>query len=235
MRWFHPYKIIGALLLMTLGATVWVYQSGQKDDADFYLKVFSAFGVLFVVLLALYGEAIKNFVDRIDLRIDLAERADNFQNLFATNAGAVRVLCHHLRVVNRTPYRPVVNCRVWLVKIQDEVAGEFKEQFIFAVPRLMEWAPSEVSPDVRSFSEDQVFDFGKSFVDQDRFDVSYYKSQGGTFRGSCATGQSRRYIFRITADNCIRSKLYTVEVRVQNSAITKEWPYKIMTDIQVVT
>jgi len=165
MRWFHPYKIVGALLLIMLGTSVWLYRSDQKDDAEFFLKVFSAFGVLFAVLLALYGDAIKNFADRIDLRIELAESTNNFQDLLATPAGAVRVFFHHLRVVSRTPHRPVANCRVWLVKIQDEVAGDFREQFTFAVPRLMEWAPFEISPDVRSFSEDQVFDFGKSFMD----------------------------------------------------------------------
>ena len=70
MRWFHPYKVIGVLLLAVLGLSVWLHYQGETDRADFFLKVFSAFGVLFAVLLALYSDAIKNSVDRIDLRIE---------------------------------------------------------------------------------------------------------------------------------------------------------------------
>jgi hypothetical protein len=140
-----------------------------------------------------------------------------------------------LRVTNKTAHRPVKNCRVWLVKIEDEIDNTFKEQFIFAVPRLMQWSPSEFSPEVRSFSEDQVFDFGKSFVDQDKFDVDYYKNQGGAFAGACVAGQCRRYIFRITADNYVRSKLCAVEVKVRKTEITKEWPYRTKTEFCIIS
>jgi hypothetical protein len=234
MRWLHPYNIIGCLLLIVLAASIWFFDIGQTDAAEFLLKVFSALGVLFAVLIALYAEAIKSLVDKIHLHIELAERDNNFHDLHSTPAGAVRVFCYHLQVVNKTPYRPVINCRVWLIKILDEVGDKFEEQFVFAAPRLMQWSPAEFSPEVRSFSEDQVFDFGKSFLDQDKFDVDYYKNQGGLFKGSCVAGQRRRYVFRITADNYIRARLCTVEVNVQNTQVTKEWPYKIQTKIKIV-
>jgi len=235
MRCFHPYKIIGGLLLLLLGASAWLHISGRTIEADFYLKVFSAFGVFCAVLFALYGEAIKSFVDRIDLQIELGERSNNFLDLHPADTGPVSVFCHHLRVINKTPYRPVLNCRVWLVRIQDEVDNTFKEQFTFAVPRLMKWAPAEFSPEVRSFSEDQVFDFGYTYIGQDTFDVTYHNAQGGVFKGACLAGHRRRYIFRITADNYIRSKLHTVEVRVLKTDARTEWPYRIRTDIDVIT
>src|SRR5471032_155185 len=56
------------------------------------------------------------------------------------------VLLHHLRVVNDTPHRPLVNCRVWLERIQDEKSpDEFVEPVRFAVPRLMNFAPADYS------------------------------------------------------------------------------------------
>ena len=117
--------------------------------------------------------------------------------------------------------------------IQDDVKGTFKETFTFAAPRLMEWAPSEYSPDARSFSEDQVFEFGKSILQKGTFQVSYYKAQGGAFQGSCIGGHCRRYLFKITADNYIRPGLHTVEVRVRAPEVA-EGRREIRTEIKVI-
>lgn len=99
----------------------------------------------------------------------------------------------------------------------------------------MQWAPFEYSPDVRSFSQDQVFDFGETVVDFGKFEVSYHKQQGGAFRGNWEAGKCRRYVFRITADNYVRSKLFTVEVRVRKFEPTEGWPYQINTGIEIVS
>ena len=124
---------------------------------------------------------------------------------------------------------------MWLVKILDENGrGGFEERFKFATPRLMQWAPWEYSPDVRSFSEDQVFDFGQSFVEQDgRFDPTLCRLQGGVFRGRCEAGQKRRYMFKITADNYIKARPITVEVQVERCQRTDDWPYETRTRVEV--
>jgi len=163
-------------------------------------------------------------------------QSDNFFNYVETpHAGKIKVFCHHLRIRNRTPAQPVTNCRVWLVKILDENdRGAFDETFKFAVPRLMAWAPREYSPDVRSFSEDQVFDFGRSFVEQGgRFEIGVYELQGGMFKGDCLPGQKRQYVFRITADNHVRARPITVELAVERCEPTEDWPYRTCTRVGV--
>jgi hypothetical protein len=121
------------------------------------------------------------------------------------------------------------------VKILDENdRGAFDETFKFAVPRLMAWAPREYSPDVRSFSEDQVFDFGRSFVEQGgRFEIGVYELQGGMFKGDCLPGQKRQYVFRITADNHVRARPITVELAVERCEPTEDWPYRTCTRVGV--
>ncbi len=223
-----------ALLVTTLIAILVAYVSGHTEDAKFFVQAFSGTGVILAVLTALYRDAITNLVDRIQLHLELPEQPDNFHNLKSTPAGAVRVLCHHLRVVNEKPHRPVRNCRVWLVRIFDEVAeGKFEERFKFAVPRLMPWAPNEFSPEVRSFAEDQVFDFGQSVVDFGRFEVTYHERQRGVFKGDCEVGKTRRYVFKIAADNYVRSESFTVEVRVSKVEPTDDWPYKMKADVKI--
>jgi hypothetical protein len=186
--------------------------------------------------MAVYGDRIKRWWNRIELQIEDPERPDNFVNLVPTSNATMVVFCHHLRVRNRVPTQPVMNCRVWLVKILDEDGrGAFEETFNFAVPRLMAWGPREYSPDVRSFSEDQVFDLGRSLVTQDgRFEVSVY-GQGGNFEGDCKVGQRRQYVFKITADNYIEARPIVVEVHVERCEPTQDWRYDTRTRVEVMS
>jgi hypothetical protein len=120
-----------------------------------------------------------------------------------------------------------------LLVLDQNDSGEFEENFKFAVPRLMAWAPREYSPEARSFSEDQVFDFGRSFVEQGgRFEVGPC-GQGGMFKGDCLADQKRQYVFKITADNYISAGLFTVEVYVERREPTSDWPYLTRMRVEV--
>ncbi len=229
-------QILLVVFLFTIVAAVWFYDIGAKDYAEFLLHVITAIGVFSAVAMAVYGERIKRKVNGITLKIEKPEQSDNFFNeADALGGGRTKVFCHHLRVKNNMPTEPVRNCRVWLVKILDENSGGgFEETFKFAVPRLMQWAPREYSPDVRSFSEDQVFDFGRSFVEQGgRFDVSFYELQGGTFNGGCLAGHKRQYVFRITAENYLKARPISVELGIERCEPTKDWPYNTRVRVEV--
>ena len=213
--WRH--KLFVFMVIVLVGSVIYLRCQNDLSDADFFLKVLSAFGVVFAVLLALYGDAIKN--SDISLSIQQAVQSDSI-----VNKGGPRikswsgdVFCHHLRVVNSAPYRPVLGCRVWLVKVLDvDPHGQISDSFSFAVPRLMEWAPSECSPKEgprMNFSEDWVFDFGESPTSGGPFFLKWWKEQQGTFEGDCKVGESKRYIFRITADNYVAPALITVQVK----------------------
>lgn len=228
-----PFLIM--LMVAAFAAAILLYNSGNKEAAEFLLRAMTGLGVLVAVVVAIYGDAIKNRANRIRLRIVNPKQTDNFFNRFGSPSQIKTVFCHHLRVENLSPHQPVENCRVWLIRILDRnLEGTFHEAFRFAVPRLMVWAPAEYSPDVRSFSEDQVFDLGRTFVDEGRFEIDHYAGQGGLFKGSCESGSSRQYVFRITADNYIRAKPVTVQVNVRNVEATKEWPHTTRTDVEVL-
>lgn len=117
----------------------------DNETAIFWVRFAQAVGVFFAVLVALFGEQVKLWVNRIELRIEETETYDNFLNEMPQGN---RILCHHLRVRNATPHRPVQNCRVWLVRVLEKGPdAQFQEHFKFAVPRLMRWAPYEYSPE----------------------------------------------------------------------------------------
>jgi hypothetical protein len=223
--------------LLAIIAAIYLYRAGEKDYAEFMLHVITAVAVLLAVTMAVYGDRIKRRFNRITLKIEKPEQSDNFVNFLAPSDSQTAVFCHHLRVTNSTPTEPVKNCRVWLVKILDEDGrGGFEEKFKFAVPRLMAWAPREYSPDIRSFSENQVFDFGMSFVRQDgRFKIGVYELQGGNFEGGsdCLPEQTRQYVFKITADNYIEAQPIIVEVHVERCAPMPKWPYETQARIEV--
>lgn len=228
-------QLLLAVFLLLIAFAVWLYNAGEKQYGEFLLHVITAFGVISAVAMAVYGERIKRWWNRIDLKIEEPGQSDNFFNFIKTpNSGNIKVFCHHLRVKNHMPTQPVTNCRVWLVKILDQnEGGGFEEKFKFAVPRLMAWAPREYSPEARSFSEDQVFDLGRSFVEQGgRFELSPY-GQGGMFKGDCLPGQKRQYVFKITADNYIKAGLITVEVHVERCEPTPDWPHGTCTRVEV--
>jgi hypothetical protein len=228
-------SLLIAFLAAIVGAVI-LYLEGNKDRSEFMLHVVTAIGVFSAVVMALYGERIKRRVNRISLTIEKPEQSDNFFNdADSLSGGRTKVFCHHLRVKNSMPTEPVKNCRVWLVRILDENDRcGFEEKFKFAVPRLMEWAPSEYSPDVRSFSEDQVFDFGKCFVEQGgRFELNVYKTQGGMLKSGCLVGERRQYVFRITADNYIKAEPITVELSVDRCKRTNDWPYETCARVEI--
>lgn len=176
-------------------------------------------GFIVAIITAVCSNYLKEHVDPIRLVIELPEVTNNF--LDANEKGDV--LCHHLRVKNLTPYRAVKNCRVSLIGIQDETnKKEFDETYKFAVPRLMEWAPNEFQKEMRTFTHFQVFDFGATRMSDGVFDFTNYSKQGGTFDGDCEQGKSRRYVFRIEADNYLESKTHIVEVRPLDHRLTLE-------------
>ncbi len=193
MRRAIPWILVGPILLV-LVAVVCLYAAGKNNTAESFTRVLTAFGILFAVVVALYGDRMRSQLNTLDLSVKKTHREDS---IFNEKDGKC-VYAHHLRVENRARFLSVKNGRVWLVRILD-VPSEM-DSFTFAVARLMQWAPWEYSPEVRSFSDDQVFDFGLTYVDEGWFRPSFYKEQGGTFhpRVACTVNQTRRYVFEIT-------------------------------------
>jgi hypothetical protein len=233
MRRASP-RILGGLIVLVLASVIALYIAGKNNTAESLIRVVSAIGVLFAVVVALYGDRMRSQLNTLALSVEKPLREDG---MFNEKDGKV-VFTHHLRVRNLTAYLPVKNCRVWLTRIIDvQPDGTEHESFKFAVGRLMTWAPFEYSPDVRDFSDDQVFDFGLTYVDEGRFRPTFYREQGGTFhpKGDCLAKQTRRYVFEITADNHVGGRQFSVEATVQQIQHSPDWPHAFRTIVRVLT
>jgi hypothetical protein len=229
---YYYIRICAAVLVAAVCAAVCYFLAGDKDTADFLLHLTTSVGVFFAVVFALYGPKMSRLASRVDLRIQSPDREDSF---FNGPEGVGRNYCHHLLVKNLSPAEPVKNCRVWLVEIRDgpDLNGNFASSTTFAVPRLMSWAPAEYSPDKRDFSEDQVLDFGKTFVNAGFFNMDFV--QGGEFNPRCDVGKTRRYVLRITADNYLEAPPITVEVSVRVVEPSQDWPATTRSNVSVVS
>ena len=205
----RPFYII---VLITLGLFLLfafcLYFAGHKHFAKFLLELLTSFSVIAAIVAALFGDVLKEHVqlsiDKPPIENDKS-KLDEFEIKDENgNIQKTKVYCHHLVVKNEKPYLVVKNCRVWLISMEDYVSGKW-EKIQFAVPRLMEWAPneySEVCGHCMSFSDFQIFDFGKTFVETTGdFELHKYKKQGGKLDLSCKGGHRKKYIFRITVDN----------------------------------
>lgn len=209
-------KLPYLLLLFSPGLVAifaWVFLNFYPEYAAFCIQVLATIATSTAVILAIYGPSLRPHIDPIKLRISLCSETNNFPDLYSNNGVTDECIVHHLQVVNDTPHHSIKDCRVWLTQIHDQQPnGGFEQKFEFSVPRLMTWAPGEYDPDKRSFSDSQVFDFGKTLRSSGTFSLIFFKEQGGSFKGNCESGKVRRYHFRISADGYVCRKNAIVEV-----------------------
>jgi hypothetical protein len=167
--------------------------------------------------MALFGDFFRNLLNPIRVKISLPKQSDNVVNQRGKGreyAGKY-TYCQHLCVENLTPDRPIVNCRVWLESISAE-----SEAPQFAVPRLMNWAPSEWSNDQRTFSCEDVFDLGETIEGDVGFELSWNANIGGNLDRVVKTTQKWRVCLYVTADNYLKRKLFYFEISVPSSTGT---------------
>jgi hypothetical protein len=131
-------------------------------------KVLTPVGLVTAVAFAVYGEPLKAWFNPIELRIEVLSSDERNQHLDSVqpSTDVRRVYCHHLKVRNLTPHTTLINCRVWLKRIfilDESRPTKPEESVVFGVPRLMEWAPSEYSPDKRTFANSEIFDLGQTW------------------------------------------------------------------------
>lgn len=223
-----------ACLFAVLGFLCWFWFN-RKDDGVFLIRVASALAVLCATGVALFKRELEDAKYRPRIRITAAPREEMLNTCPGGGAPPYNVYCHHLKVENSNPHCEVRKCSVRLVTVRPGKG--------FAAPRLMEWTPAEVEPHVRSFTDEEVFDFGQSRVDHGTFELNTFgrfhsqvPKQGGTFDGDCPRGQTREYIFKITAENYISSKRFTVKVTVKDNPQPRDTmtdsPFK--TDIEII-
>jgi hypothetical protein len=195
-------------------AAAWLFRD-DLPTADFLIRFGLSFGTLVAVLSALFGDYLRETLDPIRVIIEVPKESNVVIDKCIFNNAAADCYRHHLVVRNLTPHKAIKDCRVWLKKIRvQQVNNDWKDDPIFAVPRLMEWAPSEYSPDKRTFSRKQVFDLGTTIEKSGGFEASYNRAQGGNVPRHFLVGKKLRFIFVVTGDNYLEEKEFCFEIEV---------------------
>ena len=178
------------------------YYPSDPAKADFYLKCCSTIGTLSAIIVALFIDLWKAKAFPLKLRITTAPVNNTVTDISeGENGRAYAKYCHHLIVVNDTPHKTVKNCRVWLKSVSHLEQDKWVEKEVIAVPRLMNWAPSEWSNEERTFCTSQVFDLGVTVGDNTGFVLSVNHKLGGNFRRTFQVNSTLKLILYITADN----------------------------------
>jgi hypothetical protein len=211
--------LVGGFVTAIAWACV-LFKYGDTQTADFVVKVTLSIGTLSAVVCALFGDWLRELSDPIRVKIGVPEENNNILDDFRDerDGQVYKAFCHHLEVTNCTPQRPLENCRVWLKKIFVEgLDGKWDDKTKFAVPRMMEWAPSEYSRDKRTFSKRQVFDLGMTLSCDRGFRLAVERDQGGNFNRNLNVGQKIKLVFFVTADNYTRSEESSFEIVIPKS------------------
>ncbi len=184
--------------------------------AEFFLRCVTPLGTITAVLLALYGDFLRGWFYPVEIKIIVPPDEETNDYLDEIPETHRKVYCHHLRVKNSTPKKPIENCRIWLKTI--EIKKEDKWNRIpFTVPRLMEWAPSEYERNKRTFSTDQVFDLGKIYQDNAEFLLTIDRTQEAAknrLKDMSPAGTTLKCVFFATADNYLKEDPFTFEIDV---------------------
>lgn len=212
------------LFLVCVVVFVEVMYSWNKCDPqsnELFLKFLTPIGLITTVAFALYGDFLRGWFYPVEIRIEVLKEGETNQHIDKIYQAdeLVNLYCHHLRVRNLTPKKTISNCRVWLKRISIVDASkpnEEDDEIIFAVPRLMEWAPSEYSPDKRTFITDQIFDLGKT--NKYGFELTIYREQKAAIstlseqREKFKQGATIKCVIFVTADNYHEQKEYSFQI-----------------------
>lgn len=70
---------MGGALAAALLLSVWdLHRKGMTQDADLLLRVITGFGVMFAVFLALFGDWIKTYFNRLHFEVEEPGQSESF-------------------------------------------------------------------------------------------------------------------------------------------------------------
>jgi hypothetical protein len=208
----------------------------QRASAVFGIRVLTSLSVITAVVLALFGDRLRELASPIRIQIKRPERDNDvidWTNFVRDpNSGRIekdtgqtwpphfdhlrglQVFCQHLLVENLTKHRAIEDCRIWLEKVELLVNNEWRREETFAVPRMIEWAPAEYSRNARTFCTNNVFDLGMTLDQGCGFMLTTDRDQGGQFRKHFPVGTTLKCTYYATADNYHAEERFAFRIEV---------------------
>jgi hypothetical protein len=163
-------------------------------------------GLFGVVLVALFGKSIKEFLLPARLNVEILDK--NGELTILDNGH--RVVYYHLRVINESSVI-VHNCRVFLKRMQKrETDGSYSDIPFSVLPRYI-WSPAETSPEGIDIVVEQVIDFGY-IIDSSKEFTPTVTPILNSFKGILRQSESIRYFIEIIGENYRTKKLTGIEV-----------------------
>lgn len=217
-------RLVILLVILVFGGLVsracWAFHLNDLQTADFLMKVAISLGTVSAILCALYGDFFRTWCDPIRIEINVPTYHNNVVDecKHPDDGRVYKVFCHHLVAKNLTPHRRIENCQVWLKRMFVQGLGNsWEERTISPVRRLMEWAPANISKEKRTFTNQDVFDLGKTYSNNKGFELTFNAEQGGAYPRHFPTGQKLGLVFEVTAENYAGTKEFFFEIDVNRN------------------
>jgi len=170
------------------------------------LEAFIAVGLFSVVLIALFGDWIRNKLFPAQLDIEILDK--NGELTVMDNGH--KVIYYHIHVVNKKSV-VVKNCMLYLKSIQKlEAGGNFVDIPVSVPPRYI-WSPAETTPEVVDIINSHTADFGYIMDSSTVFKPTVTPILN-SFRGNLEHHETFRYLIQIVAENYNPTHLFGIEV-----------------------
>lgn len=165
-----------------------------------------AFGLLGVVILALFGQWIRNKIFPAKLEIEILDR--NGELTILDNGH--KVVYYHIHVINKKSV--VVNkCMLFLKSIQKlDPNGSFVDVPVSVPPRYI-WSPAETAPEAIDIIKSHIADFGYVIDSSTEFKPTVTPILN-SFKGNLQHHETFRYFIQVVAGNYQPKKLFGIEV-----------------------
>ena len=170
-------------------------------------KIIAAIGSVIVIILALWGDWIRNvlsvgpklIIEPHNLRGDLTQRGNGTKTIY-----------YHLKIRNLHKWITAKSVRVVCVRLQKEIAnGTFEDDNIIIYPQFCN-APSELSILQPSVRDIQIIDFGYLDECENTLKLAFYVTPNN-FKG-IEKNVRARVSLRIFADNFSTNQDFIYEV-----------------------
>ncbi|MBN1145154.1 MAG: hypothetical protein JXA72_12065 [Bacteroidales bacterium] len=170
------------------------------------LNTLIAVGLFGVVILALFGDWIRNKIFPAQLDIEILDK--NGELTIMDNGH--KVIYYHIHVVNKKSV-VVKNCMLFLKSIQKlEAGGSFVDIPVSVPPRYV-WSPAETTPEAVDIIKSHIADFGYVIDSSTDFKPTVTPILN-SFRGNLEHHETFRYYIQIVSENYNPKHLFGIEV-----------------------
>ena len=173
---------------------------------EIILSGLTAFGTIFVAILAIWGDYIRARFAPGKLAIETCDEDGDM-----VGQPPNQVYYRHLKVVNKRRWR-AENCRVLLREMSRRGPNGVFQPIPMPVPLQFIWTPPDTTPSLVTIHRDQMLDFG--FIRQAqqlRWEPRLYW-QPGNFAGFVGHNEAVKYSLQIVADAYVSEKYQVFQV-----------------------